>query len=55
MLDTNDTEYYNVNGIQIIDPSINHDEVLLEGMFSGFHHTFFLVFLIHWQLRLLWR
>ena len=33
MLDTNDTEYYNVNGIQIIDPSINYDEVLLEGMF----------------------
>ncbi|KAL9114375.1 MAG: hypothetical protein Q9187_007480, partial [Circinaria calcarea] len=30
MLDANDTEYYNVQGIQIIDPSINEDEVLLE-------------------------
>ncbi|MCJ1386486.1 hypothetical protein MMC17_009612 [Xylographa soralifera] len=30
MLDTNNTEYYNVKGIQINDPSINYDETMLE-------------------------
>lgn len=30
MLDTNNTKYFNVKGVHIIDPSINHDEVLLE-------------------------
>lgn len=33
MLDTNDTDYYNVAGIQINDPSINYDDTLIEGMF----------------------
>ena len=31
MLDQNDTEYYNVKGIQINDPSIGPDSVLIEG------------------------
>lgn len=31
MLDTNDTKYFNVKGVQINDPSINHDEVLEYG------------------------
>lgn len=31
MLDTNDAEYFNVSGIQINDPSINEDAVLIEG------------------------
>lgn len=31
MLDQNDTEYYNVKGIQINDPSIGLDEVLIYG------------------------
>jgi len=30
MLDTNDTEYFKVKGIQINDPSINHDDTLTE-------------------------
>ncbi|MCJ1320569.1 hypothetical protein MMC15_005909 [Xylographa vitiligo] len=30
MLDTNNTEYYNVKGIQINDPSVNYDETMLE-------------------------
>jgi carboxypeptidase D len=31
MLDTNNTDYYNVAGIQINDPSINEDDTLIEG------------------------
>jgi len=31
MLETNNTDYYNVSGIQINDPSINHDDTLIEG------------------------
>ncbi|KAK3074104.1 hypothetical protein LTR53_003751 [Teratosphaeriaceae sp. CCFEE 6253] len=30
MLDTNNTDYYNVSGIQINDPSINYDDTLIE-------------------------
>ena len=30
MLDAQNTKYFNVKGIQINDPSINYDEVLLE-------------------------
>lgn len=30
MLDTNDTKYYNVKGMQINDPSINYDDTLIE-------------------------
>lgn len=33
MLDQNDTTYFNVKGIQINDPSINHDAVTIYGMF----------------------
>nr|POE65967.1 carboxypeptidase cpds [Quercus suber] len=29
MLETNNTDYYNVKGIQINDPSINHDDTLI--------------------------
>ena len=29
MLDANDTEYFNVKGVQINDPSINEDEVMI--------------------------
>lgn len=29
-LDAKDTEYFNVKGVQIIDPSINHDDTLIE-------------------------
>ena len=32
MLDQNDTQYYNVKGIQINDPSIGLDSVLIQGM-----------------------
>lgn len=35
MLDTNDTEYYNVKGIQINDPSINYDDTLIEAPAVG--------------------
>lgn len=31
MLDRNDTQYYNVKGIQINDPSINEDDTLIQG------------------------
>ena len=31
MLDTNDTEYFNVAGIQINDPSVNYDDTIIEG------------------------
>lgn len=31
MLDQNNTDYYNVKGIQINDPSIAVDDVLIEG------------------------
>lgn len=31
MLDQNDTQYYNVKGIQINDPSIGLDSVLIDG------------------------
>lgn len=34
MLETNNTDYYNVNGIQINDPSINYDDTLIYGMFD---------------------
>ncbi|PQE22949.1 carboxypeptidase cpdS protein [Rutstroemia sp. NJR-2017a BBW] len=30
MLDHNDTTYYNVKGVQINDPSINHDDTLMQ-------------------------
>lgn len=33
MLDEEDEEYFNVAGVQIIDPSINDDFVLIEGGF----------------------
>jgi carboxypeptidase D len=41
MLDTNDTEYYNVKGMQINDPSINYDDTLLEapGKSDRLNHT----------------
>lgn len=32
MLDQNDTDFYNVKGIQINDPSIGEESVLIEGM-----------------------
>ena len=32
MLETNNTDYYNVSGIQINDPSINYDDTLIYGM-----------------------
>ncbi len=31
MLDANDTTYFNVKGVQINDPSINHDDTMLQG------------------------
>lgn len=31
MLMTNDTKYFNVKGIQINDPSINSDAIMIEG------------------------
>jgi len=31
MLDQEDTTYFNVKGVQINDPSINDDDVLIEG------------------------
>ena len=31
MLEANNTDYYNVSGIQINDPSINYDDTLIEG------------------------
>ena len=34
MLDQNNTDYYNVNGIQINDPSINYDDTLIQGTSS---------------------
>lgn len=34
MLDLNNTDYYNVKGIQINDPSIGDDSVLIEGMWA---------------------
>ena len=34
MLDRNDTTYYNVQGIQINDPSINDPDVLNQGRIS---------------------
>lgn len=34
MLDQNNTDYYNVKGIQINDPSIGPDSVLIEGRYS---------------------
>ena len=41
MLDQNNTDYYNVKGIQINDPSINHDDTLTQGTVfqsdSAFH------------------
>lgn len=33
MLDKEDEEYFGVKGIEIIDPSINEDEVLIQGTF----------------------
>ena len=32
MLEAKNTDYYNVKGIQINDPSIGHGDVLTEGM-----------------------
>ena len=34
MLEANNTDYYNVSGIQINDPSINEDDTLIEGKFQ---------------------
>lgn len=31
MLDTNNTKYFNVKGVQINDPSINEDSTLIQG------------------------
>jgi carboxypeptidase D len=31
MLDTENCEYYNVKGVQINDPSINYDDVMIQG------------------------
>lgn len=31
MLDRNDSTYFNLNGIQINDPSINEDNIMIEG------------------------
>jgi carboxypeptidase D len=31
MLDTEDCEYYNVKGVQINDPSINYEDVMIQG------------------------
>ena len=35
MLDTNDTTYFNVKGVQLNDPYMNHDDVLSSGEFSS--------------------
>ena len=32
MLEAQDYDYFNVKGIQINDPSINHDDTMTEGM-----------------------
>lgn len=40
MLDRNDTEYYNVAGIQINDPSINYDDTLLEAPGTSNHDDY---------------
>jgi hypothetical protein len=37
MLDTKDEKYFNVKGVQINDPSINTDDVLLHGKHSPIH------------------
>lgn len=37
MLDQNNTDYYNVKGIQINDPSIGLDSVLIEGAYACDH------------------
>jgi carboxypeptidase D len=29
-LDTNDTEYFNVKGVHIMDPSINYDDTIID-------------------------
>lgn len=34
MLDTKNETYYNLKGVNIMDPSINHDDVLLQGKYS---------------------
>lgn len=34
MLEQNDTTYFNVNGIQINDPSINYDDTLIYGSWA---------------------
>jgi len=36
MLDTNNTEYFKVKGIQINDPSINHDDTLMYAPAAAF-------------------
>jgi carboxypeptidase D len=33
-LDANDTEYFNVKGVHIMDPSINFDDTIIEGRFA---------------------
>lgn len=41
MLESNNTDYYNVSGIQINDPSINYDDTLIEGKHGSafLHHV----------------
>lgn len=38
MLDEKDTKYFNVKGIQINDPSINEDNVMIESMITTLPH-----------------
>ena len=35
MLEANNTDYYNVNGVQINDPSINEDSTMIYGRFPS--------------------
>lgn len=32
MLDVNDSTYFNVKGVHILDPMINHNEVMQDGI-----------------------
>ena len=32
MLDRKDKKYFNVKGVQIIDPSVNEDDTIIEGL-----------------------
>lgn len=39
MLDRKDKKYFNVKGVQIIDPSVNEDDVIIEGSQSYLHYV----------------